>query len=67
MASTFFVRPNVLINSFITNIDALVLPKPPDTCSGLHFAVSFDSINAMSAVVILMALQAANRHVSVDV
>jgi hypothetical protein len=39
----------------------------PDTCSGLHFAVSFASINAISAVVILMALQATSRRVSVDV
>jgi hypothetical protein len=39
----------------------------PDTCSGLHIAVSFDSINAMSAIVILMVLLADNRRVPVDV
>jgi hypothetical protein len=66
MATTFFVRPNVLINSFITHLDTLVLSKPPGTCSELHFTVNFDSIDAMCAVAILMVLQVANRHVPVD-
>jgi len=67
MATTSLVRPNVLINGLIAEAIFDSSLSKLGTYSGFRFSFFFELIFAIRLVVILMALHAANRRVSVDV